>query len=65
MPRKPAPESAKKVGLAARVDPALIAALQELADADDRTLSYMVEKAIREFVAKPPADAKLPARGRR
>lgn len=58
MPRKPLAESQKKAGLAARVDPTLIAALQVLADEDDRTLSYMVEKAIREYVearaAKPP-----------
>lgn len=52
MSRKPLPSSEKKVGLAARVDPALLAGIQALAEADDRTLSYMVEKAIREFVEK-------------
>lgn len=60
MPRKPLPPSEKKAALGARVDPALLAALQAMADEDDRTVSYMVEKAVREFIerhtAKPPAD---------
>lgn len=58
MPRKPTPEADKKVPIGARVDPHALSALAELARADDRTLSYMIEKAIREYVerhaAKPP-----------
>ena len=57
MPRKPVPASEKKVGIAARVDPALLAELEDIARADERTVSFMVEKAIRMLVesmrAKP------------
>lgn len=57
MPRKPLPESEKKVPVAARVDPAVFNVFVELARDDDRTISYMVEKAMREFAdrrSKPP-----------
>lgn len=52
MPRKPLPVSEKKVQIGARVDPKLFAAMSDLADADDRTLSYMVERAVQEYVAR-------------
>jgi predicted HicB family RNase H-like nuclease len=62
MPRKPLDPSEKKVGLAARVDPQLLVALQRMATADDRTLSYMVEKAIRDFVERH-GDARAKPKG--
>jgi hypothetical protein len=52
MPRKQLPESEKRVGVAARIYPSLIEALQELGREDDRTFSYMVERAIREYVER-------------
>jgi len=52
MPRKSLPESEKKVALGARVDPSLFVALAELASADERTLSFMVERAVREYVER-------------
>lgn len=58
MPRKPLSESEKRRGLGARILPSLIDRLQEMADADRRTLSFMVEDAIREYIerrdGKPP-----------
>jgi predicted transcriptional regulator len=50
MAKKKTAEVLKKVHVGARVSPDILAAMQVMADADDRTLSYMVEKAIREFV---------------
>ena len=52
MPRKSLPPSEKRAPLGARVYPDLIESLQAIARADDRTLSYMVERAIREFVER-------------
>lgn len=40
----------KKRYLAARVAGSLVDALQKLADADKRSLSFMAEEAIREYV---------------
>lgn len=51
MPRKPLTESEKKVGLAARIHPSLLKQLGELARADERTLSFMVDRAIRFYLA--------------
>lgn len=61
MPRKPMPKADKKIHVAARVEPKIVDALLSLAGADDRTLSYMIEKAMREYVERnepelPPAD---------
>lgn len=52
MPRKPMPPTEKRVPLGARILPHLIDALHELAAADERTLSQMVERAIREYVER-------------
>lgn len=52
MSRKPLPESEKRIQVAARVLPSVVSALQALADADRRTLSFMVEEAIREYVER-------------
>lgn len=50
MPRKPLPPSDKKVGIAARIDPTLLSELQDAARADERTISFLVEKAIRQYL---------------
>jgi hypothetical protein len=63
MPRKPAVENEKKLPVAARLAPSVLEAMQILADADERTLSFMIERAVREYVerhAKP-----LPAKPKR
>jgi hypothetical protein len=52
MPRKSLPPNEKRAPVGARVLPSLIAAVQELADADQRTFSFMVEKALRELVER-------------
>ena len=65
MPRKPLPLSEKRAHLGARVLPSLIDALKELGEADRRTLSFMVEAAIAEYVerhAPKPAPGKSPRR---
>jgi hypothetical protein len=46
MPRKKIPQSEKKVAVGARVDPELRDWLEDVAASDDRTVSYMVEKAL-------------------
>lgn len=65
MPRKPLPEVEKKVGLAARVYPSLLKELEEMGEADDRTISYMVDKAIRYYLehhrAKPVKHKRTPS----
>lgn len=50
MPRKPMPESEKKVTVGGRIDPKLFQELTALADADRRTVSFMVEEAVRYFL---------------
>lgn len=66
MPRKKS-DSAKKEPLTARVDPSLIAAMDALAEELEHSTSFMVEKAIKFFLAhrsdalppaKPPKGAK-------
>jgi predicted transcriptional regulator len=52
MPRKPYPNSEKKQPIGARLRPDMLERLQALADADRRTLSFMVEEAVREYLAK-------------
>ena len=52
MPRKPLPQTEKRVPLGARILPSLLTALRELADEDRRTLSFMVEDSIREYVER-------------
>lgn len=49
MPRKSLPQSEKKAPIAARIDPKLLDRLVAAARDDDRTLSYMVEKIVREY----------------
>jgi hypothetical protein len=51
MSRKPMPPAEKKVPLAARVDPALMRYVEQMAESEDRTLSYIVERIIREHRA--------------
>lgn len=43
-------EVTQTVQLAARVPEDLVAALTEIAEADDRTLSYVVRQALKSFV---------------
>lgn len=63
MPQTPRHASEKRSPVTARVLDRVIDALQAMADADDRTLSYMIEKALREFVERhAPADPARPAR---
>jgi hypothetical protein len=52
MPRKRLTPTEKRAPLGARILPSLIKALQDMADDDDRTLSHMVERAIREYVER-------------
>lgn len=58
MPKRNMPESEKKVAAGARFKPAVLAALQALADADQRTLSFMIEKAVNEYVEKNASPSK-------
>ncbi len=58
MPRKQLPIAEKKVQLAARIDPDLYEFIAELAREDDRTVSYITEKLLRESQARR-LDAKL------
>ncbi len=58
MPRKPLAESEKRRGIAARMLPSIIDKLQELADADRRTLSFMLEEAAREYIERHAAKLK-------
>jgi hypothetical protein len=51
MPRN-IPESEKKVTVSARILPAVLTALERIAQDDDRKLAYVIEKAIREYVEK-------------
>ena len=62
MARKALPESEKKGYAAARVSNQLLAALSEMARADQRTLSFMIEKALREFVERHGATAEPPSK---
>lgn len=50
--KKPREETAPKVVLTARVDQNVLERLRALALADDRTLSYMAERAIKEYVER-------------
>jgi uncharacterized protein (DUF1778 family) len=55
MPRKKIPQSEKKVAVGARVDPELRDWVEDAAASDERTVSYMVEKALqllREHMTK-------------
>lgn len=60
MPRKPLPESEKRVPASTRLPPKLFNALMDLAVADDRKLAYMLEKAVREYVERHGAKARKP-----
>jgi hypothetical protein len=48
------PESEKKITVSARVQPSVLDALERIANADDRKVAYVIEKAIREYVARNP-----------
>ena len=50
MPRKPVPPSEKKIAAGTRLDPQLFAELDALAKTEDRTMSYLIEKAVRQFL---------------
>ena len=52
MPRKPSPQHDKRLPLAAKVQPELLNGLRDLANRDERTLSFMVERAIREYLER-------------
>lgn len=52
MARKLLPSSEKKSPVAGRVDPSLLAQFEALAAADRRTVSFMIEEAIREYVER-------------
>jgi hypothetical protein len=61
MPRKKIPQSEKKVAIAARVDPELRDWTESVAADDERTVSFMVEKALRllrEHMSKEPKRGK-------
>jgi hypothetical protein len=67
MPRKPESEK-KKVPVASRIERSIFDRLQAMATADDRNLSYMIEKAIKFFLdaqddsPHPPARPYKPAK---
>jgi hypothetical protein len=52
MPRKPVPDADKKVAIGGRVAPSLLAAMQSLAEQDERTVSFLLEKAVTEYVQR-------------
>lgn len=63
MARRKLDEHAKRVPIAGRILPHLLRGLQDRAEAEDRTLSYMLEKAVAAFIDaddKPPPKPKPP-----
>lgn len=58
MARKAEQDKAKKVGISARVDPQLAERFEALAAADERTVSYLVEKAMLEYLQRHDDAAK-------
>lgn len=58
MPQKPLPESEKKVTIGVRVSPAVEARLKQLADADERTVSFIAAKMIEAGIAAMDRKAK-------
>lgn len=52
MPRKPLAESEKKITIGSRVDPATFEAIERLAREDDRTISYVIEKLLKDALAR-------------
>jgi len=58
MPRTSDPDRPKKVNISARIDPHLLERIEAMADADERSVSYFVEKALREWL-----DLHAPKRG--
>jgi len=55
----------RRIFLAARVRPELVQELDRLAEATDRTRSYLVERAIADYVAAHHAQAQVPAPAKR
>jgi hypothetical protein len=59
--QKPADDK-KAVTISARVTAAEFAELEQRAADDDRTVSYLVAKAVREWLARPEVRARKPQR---
>ena len=53
MPRgRPETDRPKKVNVSARVDPELVTLFESIADVQDRTVSYFIEKAMEEYAKR-------------
>ena len=52
MARKPVPEADKKMAAGVRLTPDVLATLKAFAEEDERTLSYLIEKAVKEYVQR-------------
>ena len=50
MPREKFPEDAKKIAAATRLKPAVMEELERICADEDRTISYLIEKAVVEWL---------------